>query len=357
MKKIFLKKIFSIEGTVLAFVWILLFSIPLLFGFASNGINWDQVFRIWKENAFLLGAFLIHHYILLPKYFFSGKRVLYFASAIVLVIALCGIVYLTSHPMQAMVPVNTIPPDSSFGPGYRPRPKPGPMIPSFANMLIMSVLILGFDTGLAISMRWVDTKQKQTELEKENTKNKLAFLRTQISPHFFLNTLNNIHVLIDVDTEEAKTAVIKLSRLMSYLLYDSQGEKIALSKEITFVENYVELMRLRYPEKVDIILDIPDNLPPVDLPPLLFISFIENAFKHGISYQNESFIHIRFAIEKQTLWFSIKNSKHKAACEKEKGGIGIENSKNRLALLYGDKHILHITENENQYDIKMGIPI
>ncbi len=143
-------------------------------------------------------------------------------------------------------------------------------------------------------VRWSKLEQEKTLLEKENVQNQLAFLRNQVSPHFFMNTLNNIHALIDVDTEEAKEAIIKLSKLMRHLLYDSQAELVPLAKEMEFIQSYINLMKLRFSEKVKINLSIPDQLPDKSIPPFLFTSFVENAFKHGISYQNSSFIDIVF---------------------------------------------------------------
>ena len=192
----------------------------------------------------------------------------------------------------------------------------------------------------------VNTNYKQTELE---------YLKHQINPHFFMNTLNNIHALIDVDTEKAKESVIELSKIMRYILYDSSQPIISLQKEITLLNNYIALMRIRYTDSIDISVNIADNLPDVQIPPLLFISFIENAFKHGISYQHPSFVHIMLETREKELSFYIVNSNFSDT--HNPSGIGLENVTKRLQLLYGDKYILETRAEENSFSVNLIIPI
>lgn len=193
--------------------------------------------------------------------------------------------------------------------------------------------------------------------EKENAESQLAFLRNQVSPHFFMNTLNNIHSLIDIEKEEAKETIIRLSKLMRHLLYDSEVEEIAIQKEIEFVRNYVDLMRLRYSEKVNINLDIQPDIPEKTIPPLLFTSFVENAFKHGISYQHDSYIFITFSHQNNKLLFRIENSNYKNEIDEGPSGIGIENARKRLDLLYGNLYSLKIEEKKLVYIVNLSIPL
>ena len=224
------------------------------------------------------------------------------------------------------------------------------------NSFIIGLLIVGFDAGFRMNFRWTRLEQERTELEKENIENQLAFLRNQVSPHFFMNTLNNIHSLIDIDTEEAKEAIIKLSKLMRHLLYDSEAEKIPLKNELDFIGSYIKLMKLRFSDKVNIELDIPDHIPQKSIPPLLFTSFVENAFKHGISYEKSSFIKIRFLFTDDRLTFKLNNS----ISEKKNmgsGGIGIENSRKRLDILYGKDYQLDINETGTEYHLTLNLPL
>ena len=129
-------------------------------------------------------------------------------------------------------------------------------------------------------------------LEKENLNQQLEYLKYQINPHFFMNTLNNIHALVDIDPEKAKTTIVELSKMMRYLLYEGNNSLIPLHREVEFLRNYITLMKLRYTDKVKIDTDIPVSLPDRRLPPLLLITFVENAFKHG-ELSGTEFYHYR----------------------------------------------------------------
>jgi len=218
-------------------------------------------------------------------------------------------------------------------------------------------LVIGFDTGLRMISRWSKLEQEKTLLEKENVQNQLAFLRNQVSPHFFMNTLNNIHSLIDIDAGEAKDSIIKLSKLMRHLLYESEAEQTPLKKEVEFIRSYINLMKLRFTDKVEIEVAIPENLPDKTIPPLLFTSLIENAFKHGISYKHPSFIRINLSVADGRLNFDIANSKQVKDVNDSTQGIGLKNTRQRLDLLYAGDYAFDISENENEFVVKLSLPI
>ena len=184
-------------------------------------------------------------------------------------------------------------------------------------------------------------------------------MKNQISPHFFFNALNNIYGLIAVDSDKAQQSVEKLSGLMRYLIYDSNIDTIELKKEFNFNLKYVMLMQQRLSSKVKLYVDIDNNIPDEKIPPLMFIPFIENAFKHGISYRGDSFISILLKTEGNHLVFTCENSIPQNANKpiKEKGGLGIVNIKRRLNLLYGDKALLTQSEKEGVYTIKLQVPL
>ena len=184
-------------------------------------------------------------------------------------------------------------------------------------------------------------------------------MKTQVSPHFFMNTLNNIHALIDINADQAKDAIVRLSTLMRYLLYDSARGTIALKKEIEFINSYVSLMRLRYSDKVDITVIVPEQTPDIQIPPMLFISFIENAFKHGISYQSKSFVHFEIKVHEKSLSCAIMNSKHAANTPQdgEYSGIGLENIKKSLKLLFDDNFTLNIADTQHSFEVDLTIPL
>lgn len=223
--------------------------------------------------------------------------------------------------------------------------------------MILSVLVIGFDTGLKTASKWIRSEQQRIILEKDNIETRLAFLKHQISPHFFMNTLNNIHSLIDIDKVEAKKAVIKLSNLMRHLLYDSDDDFSPLKSEVDFIRSYVDLMRIRYSKDVKITLALPEEIPDKSIPPLIFISLLENAFKHGISYVNPSFINIELSIYQSLLHFRIQNSNSRESSKTNPSGIGITNTRKRLDLLYGDNYILEITDKGDTFVTDLTIPV
>ena len=184
----------------------------------------------------------------------------------------------------------------------------------------------------------------------------LEYLKYQISPHFFMNTLNNIHALVDINPERAKSTIVELSKMMRYLLYDGAKAQIPLKVETSFITNYVKLMRLRYPDTVSISLDVPQNAPDRTVPPLLLITFVENAFKHGVSYQRPSFISIGISADSGTMRFYCSNSKAPATAGKQQGGVGLVNAKKRLNLIYGNGYTLDIDDGADTFTVNLVIP-
>jgi len=172
-----------------------------------------------------------------------------------------------------------------------------------------------------------------------------------------MNTLNNIHALVDIDPDQAKESIVELSRLMRYILYEGDKPTIPLSKEVEFLEHYVSLMRMRYADTVKITTDMPEETKGTEVPPLIFASFIENAFKHGVSYANDSFIRVSMSIDGDKLIFRCANSRNGTNSDTS-GGIGLVNVSKRLDLLYGKDYTLHIDDkDENVYEVLAVIPL
>ncbi|MCX6268320.1 MAG: histidine kinase [Bacteroidetes bacterium] len=353
------------EIALIGFVWMVLLLTPILFREDNNKPVWRSVVNQLEILVPLSILFLINRFILVPRFLFKGKIKAYIFSllGVILVLTIGSHVYdvysMSARPQKVAradigkrQPPDS-PPDRNKPPG-KPFPRP---VPPFANFLIFSFLIVGFDTGLRSGLRWISVENEKVKLEKENVSNQLALLKTQVSPHFFMNTLNNIHALVDVNTEEAKEAIIKLSKLMRYLLYETENEQTTLNKEVEFLESYINLMKLRFSEKVRITFTRPGSIPDTSIPPFLFVSFIENAFKHGISYTNESFITIDLILGKKRLLFEVKNSKTEKSHMSEFSGLGIENTRKRLTLIYGDTYHLDIIDNEELFTVNLSIPL
>lgn len=355
MEKLGKDKIGQLQYILIIMVWLLLFATPILFGNFEDGINWNHITKIWQEYSILLIIFLANRFVLMPQLFFKGRRILYFTSIVGIILLLSVVLYYVQIYFGGRGFPGAMPPPGPMGPRGMTGPKEH--IPPYANLIIMSILLIGFDSGLLFFSKWMKSEQKKLKAEKESVANKMAFLQNQVSPHFFMNTLNNIHALVDIDTEEAKDAIIRLSKMMDYMLYDSQTSSISLEKEIEFITSYVELMKLRLTDDVGFVFDIPELLPQVKVPPLLTISFIENAFKYGISYEEESYIHIRFKLIENSLIFMVENKIHNYTDKRKGRAIGIKNTKKRLDLLYGDKYELLINENNDKFIVNLKIPL
>lgn len=329
------------EIIFISIFWVLLYLAPVVFHRINNPtINWEFIFGIWMDYLPLFLIFCINRLVLIRFILFKSKPLLYILS----VFALITITVITTE--QFSKPKDRLPngygllrfsqPDQMVRTD-RQRP-PMSAYPSYVNLVLLSFLLIGFDTGTKLSVRWARAEGQKAELEKENVKNELAFLRNQISPHFLMNTLNNIHSLIDFDTKEAKASIGKLSVLMRHLLYESDDRQTALSKEIAFIDSYIKLMKLRFSDDVDIKFETPAHIPDISIPPLLFTNVLENAFKYGISYNDKSFVHIRLNCSETDLEFIVENSIHKKNIDTGSEGIGIKNTQKRLQLLYQENY-------------------
>ena len=381
------------ESVIYLLLWLMFLVIP----FITNNYNIKGGFlRIcydWLRVIPFLIVFLVNNFLLLRKFLFTGRTILYISSLILVVFAV-SISFQVLNPVlhkndprvleerilqdpqygrEEMNPSKPSPFNSNtpvspevFNPGNdRTIPKNArftgvpPSLFILINTLLISFLIAGFNTAIAVTSRWFTEEQARKEIEKEHMQSELAFLQNQVSPHFFMNTLNNIHALIEADQKLAQNAVIKLSEMMRYLLYESGRGTTTLSKEIEFLRSYVKLMQLRVDDSVKVSFDLPDDFDNVSLPPLLFISFIENAFKHGVSYREPSSLTFKMTQNPGSLEFMAVNTVSTYRYENSMvrhGGIGLGNIKKRLNLLYGDKYQLNIDSSDNEFKVLLIIP-
>ena len=233
-------------------------------------------------------------------------------------------------------------------------PPERPLKPEYQK-LIVALLLIGVDLGSRYYIRYRAEVVNHEKLEKENLKYRLEYLRYQINPHFFMNTLNNIHALVDIDSEKAKDSIVELSKMMRHILYESSGPTIPLSKEIEFLMHYIALMRLRFTNRVKIDCKFTDDCKGYEVPPLLMATVIENAFKHGVSYTNDSHIGIDISTGDGVIIFRCENSL-KNATDADSCGIGLNNIRNRLALLYGEDYTMHIDSGNGRYTVVLVLP-
>lgn len=350
------------ETIIYVILWLVILLMPVFISKNDSGINWSQVQHEWIRFLPFVIVFLVHNYFLFPQFLVQNKRIIYFALTLILIL-LAGMFADFIADLFSLRPRETMrmlspPQGPPRGMGIEPMGPPQPWHKKFFDNTLVSILVVGFNAAIKITVKWQDEEQKNKELEKEKLQTELAFLKNQVSPHFFMNTLNNIHALIDINSEDAKEAIIKLSKLMRYLLYDSEQGKTTLSKEIEFIKSYVDLMKLRFTDKVSVKLSFPENVPNIEIPPMLFTSLVENAFKHGVSYQKNSFIEIIINANKEFLFFRIINSKQNGDNGiNEVGGIGMENLQKRLGIIYGNRFSLVKNEDEQAFEINIKLPL
>ncbi|MEI8049703.1 MAG: histidine kinase [Bacteroidota bacterium] len=349
----------KIEILIYILIWALVFSVPYFSERGSGHLNWNSIAGHWVALSGYLIVFLVNVFILVPHFLLKKRYLNYFLLTTVLILLVIAVnIIIPPAFMQNAGPGMDIPPD-----GFRPpdlnSPNPRPLFMVFFDTLIMCILTVGTGTTIKLMAKWLSEERLRKDAEKEQLKTNLALLRQQVSPHFFMNTLNNIHSLIEIDAEKAQDAVVRLSTLMRYLLYDSAQNTIELKKEIEFINSFISLMQLRHSEEVEITMVIPWQIPEVKIPPMLFITLLENAFKHGVSYPLKSYIYFELQIDKTALLCVIKNSKHKNAAnyQGEYSGIGLDNIKESLKLLYGDNFQLNIQDKESEFEVDLKIPL
>ncbi len=365
------------ENAIYLVMWGVLFMAPVLSMHLSivsggrDGFDWHELWFVWRKFALFFVLFLVHNFLLAPLLIVGQRRWRYLSLTLPLIA--CFVLYqCTTRPD---VPERHRPPaELSL---HRPQPgiypegeemmsphRPGREYmgpPAFLGehdivASVILILMFGMNLGVKGYFKSREDRKRLSELEHENLEQQLEYLRYQINPHFFMNTLNNIHALVDIDPEQAKGTIVELSKMMRFILYEGDKNGVTLSREMEFLRNYVALMRLRYTDSVSIRTELPPEVPERSVPPLMLIPFVENAFKHGISYRRPSFIDIRVRVEGDRLHFICLNSKAENPNE-EKGGVGLANVRKRLDLLFGSNYMLEIRDEAERYSVELNIPL
>lgn len=383
------------EHLVYLVLWLFVFMVPVIsLGLrASTDSNMEfdraEVFRIWGIFSVFLIVFLIHNFLIAPLLIYKRRVWLYLGLVAVLLLSFqlyrCGsrplmdvrpshekgIVSRYAHEVEVVAVksqrINAVSQQLQEYVGTSlPERQTLPPTPSGDNLslmlslrdvigIIMAVLMFGMNLAVKFYFKSKRDAKELEELERRNLKMQLEYLRYQINPHFFMNTLNNIHALVDIDPEKSKSTILELSKLMRYVLYEGAKKTVPLQREIDFTNNYITLMSIRYSGKVKINVNVQKPLPEKSVPPLLLISFVENAFKHGISYQKESYVDIDIFTEDDFLKFRCVNSKSGTDNNKQ-GGVGLSNIRERLRIIYGEAFRLCITDGEEDFRVSLDVP-
>ncbi len=339
-KTLNIRKQFIGESTLYFLVWVLVFIAPFMnAGLMSEEISNPRVslLALLKILPFM-SLFLFNHLVLF-NYLHRGRwRWLYYIVVVVLVVFLFSMIELYEQQ-------NSMKPDFI---GLA-------VFPWWGN-IIAGLLMLGANNAINALYRNMQKDEDSERLQRQNIQAEMYYLKHQINPHFLMNTLNNIHALVDIDAEAAKQTVIQLSDMMRYVVYDTGGNSISLREDIKFIKNYIDLMRIRYTDDVKISYSYPSQLKGrVEVPPLIFIVFVENAFKHGVSYNSTSYINIDIKCDMGFVVARFENSVNKNS-QQSKHGIGLDNVRKRLDLIYGSDYEMRIDDMGNNYCVTLKIP-
>lgn len=339
--KIKIRKQFIGESTLYFLVWVLVFIAPFMnAGLMSEEIVDPRVslLALLKILPFLF-IFLLNNLVLL-RYLRKGR----FSWLYLLVVALLIVVIFSMIDLYEK--------QNAKAAGFIGLA----VFPWWGNM-IAAAMMIGANNSISKLYRNMQRDEDAERLQRQNIQAEMYYLKHQINPHFLMNTLNNIHAMIDIDTEAAKQIVLQLSDMMRYVVYETGGNVIALREDLRFIKNYIELMRIRYTDDVAITYNYPQQLKGrVDVPPLIFIVFVENAFKHGVSYNSDSYINVDIAVDGEYVVGRFENSVNDSS-HKQRPGIGLENVRKRLDLIYDENYDLKIEENEHQYCVTIKIPV
>jgi two-component system, LytTR family, sensor kinase len=339
-------------------VWILIAIVI----FVVSPLSWKVELPVeywWKQGlvlSFLILVFYVNMHVLVPKLLFKGRNWLFiFIGLLITFIILLLIIQFENMVNMQKLIHNAFRPDQP----YIPRPRN-----LSYDMFTILLLLFGFgiSTSVVAVQKWQADADLRSQMEQEKIASELSYLKAQINPHFFFNTLNNIYALTNIDVERAQKALLKLSRMMRYVLYETDKDMTLLNKEKDFIMDYIELMRLRLSEKVILKINIPENFPELPVAPMLILPFIENCFKHGVSAKQGSVIHIALYLEGKVLYLNTVNSIfpiNPNSPESFNSGIGLANTKRRLSLIYGDKAELKIEDNnpEKEYRVKLKLDL
>ncbi len=342
------------ENLLYILVWSAIFFVPALNTAMTSRdqIYVEEVLAAWFKTGPFFLLYLINNNYLATQFLFKRSFIIYVSTVLLLAtIIFIGVDYIQDNLMIRFMARRVV-----------PDLVPGEITITDLNIfwnVVLAVMMCAANDGIKLIYKSMRDDQMLEELKRQNLQVEMDYLKYQVNPHFFMNTLNNIHALIDIDTESAKSAVIELSKMMRYVLYKSGSESISLNTDLKFINNYIELMRIRYDENIKITFERSDNLPHnAAIPPLILIVFIENAFKHGVVGNKEHYIDIKVKYEDNHLSYSVINSAPRVSHNTTKEmGIGLINLRKRLELIYKNNFTMSCTRHDAEYIAQLKIPI
>ncbi len=319
-------------------------------------ISWGRTMPkfVYIHTLGYILAFYLNYYLLIDKLLFRRNRIwLYFVTNLVFVLCYLAFVF----GVHNMFPP-TIPPEAAnLHAGALPEDwRIRGLMNLFSRDFVMMVLSIGTSVALKFSGKWIGWQQREQKMIAEQKEMELKNLKNQLNPHFLFNTLNNIYALIGISPERAQYAVHELSQLLRHVLYEN-GSSVPLDKEMLFVKNYIELMRLRLNSLVTLNVNINEKQGVgLSIAPLLFVSLVENAFKHGVSASSKSLIDISIVVNGSIVVCQVTNSYFpKDNGDRSGSGIGIANLRRQLSILYSNRHTLTQKVEDGLYKTRLEI--
>jgi two-component system LytT family sensor kinase len=351
MKPFSVKDISIFSKALLFFGLLIVQSMPLY-------LNISFPMEFWLKQIFMyilwIAVFFLTYKIIVPKLLFRGKNGFFFIAICLLILA---VLYISST-FDRFLDLDAI-----FRKHFKLSEKDnfhGALVSNLSEIII-TLLIVGAGTVISVAKKLQAETQVRQNLEKEKVSSELSFLKSQINPHFFFNILNSIYALAGTENQPAREAIYNLSHMMRYVLYDTKNNLTTLSKEIGFVEDYLKLMELRITDKVQVIFEKPKSIKEVEVAPMLFLPFIENAYKHGISGIYPSYIYIGIEQSEKFIQIEVRNSifENQTINKEESNGIGLINTRRRLDLIYPGKYELTTNEDlhQKEYSVILKLQI
>ncbi|MBR0501881.1 MAG: histidine kinase [Paludibacteraceae bacterium] len=353
-----------------AFVWLAVFLLLTI-----SNVSYDLILSVELAAILTFGMFLISiicHYILIP-YFYKDNRYVFFVLVSLLFIAGVSVLsssvmdVVTSSYMESLIDENEqtlldIKLPSETKPFFDEQPAEQEASHIHLSSLWKSIILYIGSFFLSLVMyyrkRTKDAEEQQSLLLQENVRMELNFLRSQINPHFLFNALNNIYSMVYTGDSHAADSVISLSEMLRYVTYESKESRILLSGEISYLDNYIEFQRFSFEGNVDVTFEKNIKSNAIYIAPMLFQPFVENSFKYsGIGQDKDAFIHITLEADQKDLSFQIINSKKKSIAENAKTGIGIENVRKRLELIYPNRYQLVFHDQGTTFQLNLHIQL
>ncbi len=332
------------------------FIASLFMFFVFSNRHYDIQMRTNLSILLLIISFVnarVTNKILIPKFLFEDKRGLFLYLLFFLLILSLWLISIALFIITL----------------YSSIALPNMILPSLEDVIILltgTYLISLLSSVFYFTKESYQSKEEKLNIEKQKNTLELKFkevqlqlLKEQIHPHFIFNMMNNLYALVNVDTELSREVIVRLADLLDYMLYECNTEQVELSNEIKFINNYIELEKIRHDENFNVKTDFPKNVSGVKVAPLILFPFVENAFKHGLKQTSNDFIYMKLTMASLQVQFNIKNNIHHttsttAGAQKSKG-IGLKNVRERLELIYQNKYELEISRNNDIFEANLKI--